>query len=209
MRLPPPAPWPAGWWGSLHHLRQWLAGNGTTNFKPFLRRSAGEIAAWTWTSGEREVAGEGGPRRRGAAAPPPAILWDQAQLDFLETSQTLARLLDKNLRAQVAEEGRGVFGLPILLLRWLRMPAVLLDIGALSGPGFEAKLRDDAYLQRAHCQPRRNDQVLHQGIAMRRSGQVSGRSQGEPLGLDCHRDLLASVERYGGCWGYLGRVVRH
>jgi len=98
---------------------------------------------------EREGAGAGGPRRRGAAAPPQAILWDQAQLDFIETSQTLARLLDKNLRAQVAEDGRGVFGLPILLLRWLRMPAVLLDIGALSDPGFEAKLRDDAYLERA------------------------------------------------------------
>jgi N-acetylmuramoyl-L-alanine amidase len=81
--------------------------------------------------------------------PPPAILWDQAQLDFLETSQMLARLLDINLRAQVAEEGRGVFGLPILLLRWVRMPAVLLDIGSLSDPGFEAKLRDDVYVQRA------------------------------------------------------------
>jgi N-acetylmuramoyl-L-alanine amidase len=97
----------------------------------------------------REVAGEAGPRRRGAGVPPPAILWDQAQLDFLETSQMLARLLDTNLRAQVAEEGRGVFGLPILLLRWVRMPAVLLDIGSLSDPGFEAKLRDDVYVQRA------------------------------------------------------------
>ena len=29
------------------------------------------------------------------------------------------------------------------------MPAVLLDLGSLSDPGFEAKLRDDAYLQRA------------------------------------------------------------
>ena len=36
--------------------------------------------------------GEGGPRR-GAVAPPQAILWDQAQLDFLDTSQMLARLL--------------------------------------------------------------------------------------------------------------------
>ena len=98
---------------------------------------------------ERDVAGEGGLRRRGAAAPPQAILWDQAQVDFLDTSQMLARLLDKNLRAQVGEEGRGVFGLPILLLRWVRMPAVLLDVGAISDPGFEAKLRDDAYLQRA------------------------------------------------------------
>jgi N-acetylmuramoyl-L-alanine amidase len=97
----------------------------------------------------REVAGEAGPRRRGAEVPPPAILWDQAQLDFLETSQMLARLLDTNLRAQVAEEGRGIFGLPILLLRWVRMPAVLLDIGSLSDPGFEAKLRDDVYVQRA------------------------------------------------------------
>ena len=49
----------------------------------------------------------------------------------------------------VAEGGRGVFGLPILLLRWVRMPAVLVDLGPLSDPGFEAKVRDEAYLQRA------------------------------------------------------------
>ena len=98
---------------------------------------------------QRDVADEGGTRRRGAAAPPQAILWDQAQFDFLDTSQMLARLLDKNLRGQVGEEGRGVFGLPILLLRWVRMPAALLDVGALSDPGFETKLREDAYLQRA------------------------------------------------------------
>jgi N-acetylmuramoyl-L-alanine amidase len=98
---------------------------------------------------ERGFAGEGGPRRRAAGTPSQSILWDQAQLDFLDGSQTFARVLDKNLRAQVAEEGRGVFGLPILLLRWVRMPAVLLDVGAISDPGFEAKLRDNDYLQRA------------------------------------------------------------
>jgi N-acetylmuramoyl-L-alanine amidase len=96
-----------------------------------------------------DVAAEGGARRRGAVALSPLILWDQAQLDFLDPSQLFARLLDKNLRAQVAEDGRGIFGLPILLLRWLRMPAVLLDLGAINDPSFEAKLRDDAYLQRA------------------------------------------------------------
>jgi N-acetylmuramoyl-L-alanine amidase len=97
----------------------------------------------------REVADEGGQRRRRIVAPPRAILWDQAQLDFLESSQLLARLLEKNLRTQVAEEGHGAFGLPILLLRWVRMPAVLLDIGTLRDPAFEAKVRDDAYVQRA------------------------------------------------------------
>jgi N-acetylmuramoyl-L-alanine amidase len=56
--------------------------------------------------------------------------------------------LYKNLRAQVAEEGHGIFGLPLLLLRWIRMPAVLLDLGSLSNPAFEDKLRDEAYLQR-------------------------------------------------------------
>jgi N-acetylmuramoyl-L-alanine amidase len=98
---------------------------------------------------ERDLAGEARPRRRGALSSSPSIPWDQAQLEFLDASQLFARLLDKNLRAQVAEEGRGVFGLPILPLRWVRMPAVLLDVGALSDPGFEAKLRDNAYLQRA------------------------------------------------------------
>jgi N-acetylmuramoyl-L-alanine amidase len=129
-------------------------------FNDLQEKSAAERAP----AHERDLADEGGPRRRGTVAPPQAILWDQAQLDFLDTSQMLARLLDKNLRAQVGEEGRGVVGLPILLLRWVRMPAVLLDIGAISDPGFEAKLRDEAYLQRAAlgiAQAVNDYQVLH------------------------------------------------
>lgn len=91
---------------------------------------------------------QGGGRRPDAGARPRSILWDQAQQEFLAMSQTFARVLYNNLRTQVAEEGRGVFGLPVLPLRWVRMPAVLLDLGALNAPGFEAKVRDDAYLQR-------------------------------------------------------------
>jgi N-acetylmuramoyl-L-alanine amidase len=87
-------------------------------------------------------------RLRSEDGPPKPVLWDQAQLEFIETSQTFARMLHKNLRAQVGEEGRGVFGLPILLLRWIRMPAVLVDLGSLSDPDFADKLRDEAYLQR-------------------------------------------------------------
>ncbi len=84
-----------------------------------------------------------------ASLPVQVVAWEQAQLEFLETSQIFARLLYKNLRAQVAEEGHGIFGLPLLLLRWVRMPAVLLDLGSLSHPALEDKLRDEAYLQRA------------------------------------------------------------
>jgi N-acetylmuramoyl-L-alanine amidase len=87
-------------------------------------------------------------KERGAGGPSKPLLWDQAQLEFIDTSQTFARLLDKNLRAQVGEEGRGVFGLPILGLRWVLMPAVLLDLGSLNAPDFEDQLRDGAYAQR-------------------------------------------------------------
>jgi N-acetylmuramoyl-L-alanine amidase len=90
----------------------------------------------------------GGQAQPGANLLAQAVVWEQAQLEFLETSQIFARLLYKNLRAQVAEEGHGIFGLPLLLLRWIRMPAVLLDLGSLSNPAFEDKLRDEAYLQR-------------------------------------------------------------
>lgn len=95
----------------------------------------------------RPVRGGVGPPGMGAQAP--AVLWEEAHLDFLETSQTLARLLYNNLRAQFAEEGRGVFGLPLLVLRWIRMPAALVELGSLSDPTFETQLHDEAYLQRA------------------------------------------------------------
>lgn len=98
---------------------------------------------------ERDLAREGVPRRHETGARPQLIVWDQAQQDFLDVSQTFARVLHNNLRTQVAEEGRGVVGLPVLPLRWVRMPAVLLDLGALNDPSFEAKVRDQAYLQRA------------------------------------------------------------
>lgn len=92
---------------------------------------------------------QGSVRQRGIGVQPPAMLWEEAQVEFLETSQMFARLLYSNLRAQLAEEGRGVFGLPLLVLRWIRMPAVLVDLGSLSDPVFEEQLRDDAHLQRA------------------------------------------------------------
>jgi N-acetylmuramoyl-L-alanine amidase len=98
---------------------------------------------------ETDVSGQVEPPRRGVPARPQLVQWDQAQVDFLDSSQMLARMLNSNLRVQLGVEGRGVVGLPILLLRWIRMPAVLVDLGSLHDPGFEVKLREEAYLQRA------------------------------------------------------------
>ena len=102
----------------------------------------------------RDDARAGALTRRGQAQPgaslqPRVVLWEHAHVDFLETSQAFARLLDKNLRAQMAEEGRGTLGLPLLVLRWVRMPAVLVDLGSISDPAFEGRVRDEAYLNQA------------------------------------------------------------
>lgn len=91
---------------------------------------------------------QGGLRQGTGSGPPKPVLWDQAQAEFIDLSQNFARLLYKNLRAQVGDEGRGVFGFPLLPLRWVRMPAVLLDLGSLSDPSFADKLRDESYVQR-------------------------------------------------------------
>jgi N-acetylmuramoyl-L-alanine amidase len=98
---------------------------------------------------DRIWAGRVGAGQLGVSAQSPAVLWEEAQAEFLETSQMFARLLYGNLRTQLAEEGRGMFGLPLLVLRWVRMPAVLVDLGSWGDPTFEAPLHDDAHLQRA------------------------------------------------------------
>jgi N-acetylmuramoyl-L-alanine amidase len=90
--------------------------------------------------------GQGSP---GGDPPRHVVQWEHAQAEFLEASQIFARLLHNNLHSQGTAEGLGVFGLPLLVLRWVRMPAVMLDLGSLSDPGFEAKLRDETYIQRA------------------------------------------------------------
>jgi N-acetylmuramoyl-L-alanine amidase len=91
----------------------------------------------------------GGRGQPGGDLPRQVVQWEHAQVEFLESSQIFARLLHKTFRAQVSAEGHGVFGLPLLVLRWVRMPAVMLDLGSLRDPGFEAKLRDETYVQRA------------------------------------------------------------
>jgi N-acetylmuramoyl-L-alanine amidase len=97
----------------------------------------------------QKLLARGGQGQLGAGPGGQIVLWEHTQVEFLEPSQIFARLLHKTLRAQVAAEGHGVFGLPLLVLRWVRMPAVMLDLGSLSDPGFEAKLRDETYIQRA------------------------------------------------------------
>jgi N-acetylmuramoyl-L-alanine amidase len=93
--------------------------------------------------------GERGPGQFGSGTPPPAVGWDEAQVEFLDTSQMFARLLYGNLRVQLAEDGRGMFGLPLLVLRWVRMPAVLVELGSWGDPTVAETLHDDAQLQRA------------------------------------------------------------
>jgi N-acetylmuramoyl-L-alanine amidase len=108
----------------------------------------GPILASRQSPGEAERSPRSSARQERDSGLPKPVLWDQAQLEFIDMSQTFARMLYRNLRAQVGEEGRGVFGLPILPLRWVRMPAVLVDLGSPNDPQFATKVHDEAYLQR-------------------------------------------------------------
>ena len=73
------------------------------------------------------------------------ILWDLAQSQHLAGSQRLAALIQEELNRQLQLPDRGVKQAPFRVLMGAAMPAVLVELGFLSTPGEEAKLRDPAH----------------------------------------------------------------
>jgi N-acetylmuramoyl-L-alanine amidase len=85
----------------------------------------------------------------GAAADPAAdlelILWDMAQSRHLAASQQLANLIQEELNQALELRDRGVKQAPFTVLMGAAMPAVLVELGFLSNPEEEQRLRDPAY----------------------------------------------------------------
>ncbi len=76
------------------------------------------------------------------------ILWDLAQSHYLAESQRLAGIIQQELNAALELRDRGVKQAPFRVLRGAAMPAVLVELGFVSNPEEEAKLRDSAYRAR-------------------------------------------------------------
>lgn len=73
------------------------------------------------------------------------ILWDLAQSHYMAESQSLASLIQEELNQTLSLRDRGVKQAPFTVLLGASMPAVLIELGFLSNPREEAKLRDPAY----------------------------------------------------------------
>jgi N-acetylmuramoyl-L-alanine amidase len=77
-----------------------------------------------------------------------SILWDLAQSDFQQESSRVAETLQNNLDRALRRPSRGVKQAPFYVLGGAAMPAVLVEIGFISNPSEEQRLRDDGYRDR-------------------------------------------------------------
>ncbi|MBN2070850.1 MAG: N-acetylmuramoyl-L-alanine amidase [Candidatus Krumholzibacteriota bacterium] len=76
------------------------------------------------------------------------ILWDMVQNEFISESSELAELIQKEMSTLVDIRNRGVKQAGLLVLRGLRMPAVLVEVAFLSNPEEEELLQDPLFKAR-------------------------------------------------------------
>jgi N-acetylmuramoyl-L-alanine amidase len=75
----------------------------------------------------------------------PAILWDLAQSAFLEESSRLAEVVQDSMTRSLRIPNRGVKQAGFFVLGGAAMPAILIEVGFLSNPTEERRLRTDRY----------------------------------------------------------------
>jgi N-acetylmuramoyl-L-alanine amidase len=73
------------------------------------------------------------------------ILWDMAQTQYLEESKYLASLIQNELNRSLDIRDRGIKQAPFKVLMGAMMPAVLVEVGFISNPSEENKLKDKDY----------------------------------------------------------------
>ena len=74
-----------------------------------------------------------------------ALLWDMIQDKYKSESNDLALSIQKRLSEATGLEDRGVKKAPFSVLRGAAMPAVLVEIGFISNPWEESKLKKDDF----------------------------------------------------------------
>jgi N-acetylmuramoyl-L-alanine amidase len=90
----------------------------------------------------------GVPRRRAVPGALEMTLWDMAQTRHLEESEGLATRIQHELNSLAGTPDRGVRQGPFSVLMGATMPAVLVEVGFLSNPAEEVKLKDPAHRAR-------------------------------------------------------------
>ncbi len=73
------------------------------------------------------------------------ILWDMAQREYIKDSEKFGEYIQEGLNNLMGIRDRGVKQAPLVVLKGLDMPGVLVEAGFLSNPVEEAKLTSDSY----------------------------------------------------------------
>jgi N-acetylmuramoyl-L-alanine amidase len=73
------------------------------------------------------------------------ILWDLAQQTYLDESSRFAQTIQEEMNAAAAVANRGVKQAPFKVLVGATMPAALVEVGFISNPEEEAKLRSEEF----------------------------------------------------------------
>ncbi|MDQ7005661.1 MAG: N-acetylmuramoyl-L-alanine amidase [Acidobacteriota bacterium] len=104
----------------------------------FLSREATDDAARTTAALENNAAGVVPDPGTGEAIS--LILWDLAQVEYLEESSELAEIIQQRLNAALGIKDRGVRQAPFRVLVGATCPAVLVELGFMTNPAEEARL---------------------------------------------------------------------
>ncbi len=114
---------------------------GAETYYLSLREEAGSDAA---QAGRHETSDLMG---LGEDDPLKLVLWDMAQAAWLAESQLVAEQIQAEFNKALGIPDRGVKQAPFRVLVGATMPAVLVEIGFISNPEEERRLRDPAFLQ--------------------------------------------------------------
>ena len=114
----------------------------------FLSNEATDGAARRAAEYENRLIGLDPAQRSGQPDVVRSILWDLSQSDFQQESSRVAETLQNHLDRALRRPSRGVKQAPFYVLGGAAMPAVLVEIGFISNPQEEQRLRDDGYRER-------------------------------------------------------------
>jgi N-acetylmuramoyl-L-alanine amidase len=130
------------------HVNAASDGSATGTETYFLSNEATDGAARRAAEYETRLITGDGSARSGSPDVLRSILWDLAQSDFQQESSRVAEALQNNLDRALRRPSRGVKQAPFYVLGGAAMPAVLVEIGFISNPQEEQRLRDDGYRDR-------------------------------------------------------------
>jgi len=97
----------------------------------------------------RQISRKGGKSKaESSSAPVSFILWDMAQREYIKDSEKLGEYIQEGLNKLMGIRDRGVKQAPLVVLKGLDMPGVLVEVGFISNRVEEAKLKTEWYQDR-------------------------------------------------------------